>query len=63
MSGRCGCGVAVEHAFHHFGCLECGAGCCTACAVPLESATYCRRCAGALLGTAAVRAGGRCDLY
>jgi hypothetical protein len=45
---RCRCGV---ERVYHFGCLECGAACCSACAITLESVAYCGRCAAALLGT------------
>jgi hypothetical protein len=45
---RCRC--RIESSAHPFGCLECGAGCCSVCAITLESAAYCRRCAAALLG-------------
>ena len=45
---RCRCGV--KSSVHRFGCLECGARCCPACAITLESAAYCHRCAAALLG-------------
>jgi hypothetical protein len=38
------------------GCLSCGASCCAACAIPLESATYCASCARSLLDTTTVRA-------
>jgi hypothetical protein len=62
MDPSCGCGRQVHYAFHSFGCLECGAPCCPACAVALESATYCRRCAGSLLGTLAL-APGSFDLH
>lgn len=40
-----------------FGCFECGATCCPACAVDLESVTYCRACAAVLLDAVAVRPG------
>jgi hypothetical protein len=63
MDGHCGCGSTVVNAFHRFGCLECGAACCPACAIHLESATYCRPCAGALLEATAVRAGSPFDLH
>jgi hypothetical protein len=46
---RCGCGREIRYAFHALACLECGAACCPACSVGLESVTYCRRCAGSLL--------------
>jgi hypothetical protein len=45
---RCCCGV--EASVQPFGCLECGARCCPACAITLESAAYCHGCAAALLG-------------
>lgn len=55
MNGRCRCGheVASEALF---GCFECGTTCCRACAIHLESVTYCRACAGSLLETPAVHA-------
>jgi hypothetical protein len=46
-----------------FGCLECGAACCPACAIHLESAAYCGACARSLLDVTAVRAGGPLDLH
>jgi hypothetical protein len=58
MAGRCGCGSEVTYTFHAFGCLECGAACCPACAVALESATYCRCCADSLFGVAVQPDGG-----
>jgi hypothetical protein len=61
MGDRCHCGTAGP-GLVHLGCLECGAACCPACAVPLESATYCGGCAAALLETATVRAAGPFDL-
>ncbi len=63
MGGRCRCGSQISHAFHELGCIECGGPVCPACAVPLESATYCQGCAGSLLGAATVRAGGTFDLH
>jgi hypothetical protein len=48
LGDRCRCGV--ESSVHRFGCLECGARCCPVCAITLESAAYCHRCAAALLG-------------
>lgn len=63
MSGRCRCGAELSRAFPHLGCLACEAACCPACAVHLESVTYCRACAGALLGTSRVRAAGAFSLY
>ena len=58
MERRCQCGNDVRHGFHDLGCLDCGAACCPACAIHLESAVYCRGCAGDLLGTSAIRSGG-----
>lgn len=49
MEARCRCGSPVPHPFYEMGCIECGAACCPACAVPLESATYCLRCAESVL--------------
>jgi hypothetical protein len=57
MAGSCGCGTEVRYAFHHLGCIECGAPCCPSCAVSLESVSYCRACAGSLLGSADHHAG------
>jgi len=59
MNAHCGCGSAERQAL---GCIECGTTCCPACAIHLESAIYCGACAGALLETTAVRAGGPFDL-
>lgn len=50
MDDHCRCGSLIRHSFERLGCIECGAACCPACAFPLESATYCLRCAEALLG-------------
>lgn len=63
MGGQCGCANLAARGWRSLGCLECGAACCPACAIHLESATYCASCARALLGTASVRAGGSFDLY
>jgi hypothetical protein len=46
-----------------FGCLECGAPCCPACAVSLESVAYCRPCATALLGGPTILKSGSFELY
>jgi hypothetical protein len=56
MDGECRCGQTVPEAFHLFGCLQCGTTCCSACAIHLESATYCADCAGSLLDVTTVRA-------
>jgi hypothetical protein len=57
MDGHCRCGNEVRNGFHTFACYDCGAACCPACAIHLESTTYCHACAGALLDTATPRAG------
>jgi hypothetical protein len=57
MSRRCGCGNPVDFGFQSLGCLECGAGCCPACAISVESVTYCRGCADTLLGVRAASPG------
>ncbi len=62
MHDRCDCGGEPRRAIG-LGCLECGAACCPACAVSLESATYCRSCAALLLETTAVRAPGPHELH
>jgi hypothetical protein len=62
FTARCGCGRQLQHTFHHLACIDCGATCCPECSVGLESVTYCRRCAGSLLGTPRVSAGGPFDL-
>jgi len=49
MEARCRCGSPIHYSFDHLGCIECGAACCPACAFPLESATYCARCAESIL--------------
>ena len=54
MDGRCGCGHETPNELALFGCFDCGTTCCRACTIHLESATYCRACAGSLLDTAAV---------
>ncbi|PYN91150.1 MAG: hypothetical protein DMD91_34785 [Candidatus Rokuibacteriota bacterium] len=63
ITERCHCGRNVAPASHRFGCLECGAGCCAACAITLESVAYCRDCASTLLGTTASLLGGQFELY
>lgn len=63
MSASCRCGSQVDHAFHAFACIECGAACCPACAVPLESVTYCGACARSLLGVGAVPPGAGFELH
>jgi hypothetical protein len=58
---RCRCGGDVGAP--RFGCLECGAPCCTACAVPLESIAYCGRCAATLLGVVKILKAGPFELF
>jgi hypothetical protein len=59
---QCDCGGRIDHAFHRLGCVECGQPCCPSCAIALESATYCRDCAGDLLETRRIRAGNPFEL-
>jgi hypothetical protein len=59
----CGCGSTIVFQFHDFACMDCGAGCCPTCAVPLESATYCEACAQSLLGSVPVRPASPFDLH
>jgi hypothetical protein len=63
MQGQCGCGTDERPYAQSLGCLDCGSACCPECAISLESATYCRSCAAALLDTATVRAGDTFALY
>jgi hypothetical protein len=62
MMASCDCTKTVERAFYDLGCIDCGTACCSACAVPLESVTYCRSCARSLLGAGMVQAAGSFDL-
>ena len=57
------CRCAGDTPAAQFGCLDCGAPCCPACAVPLESVAYCRRCATELLGATAMPRSGSFELY
>ncbi len=57
------CRCAGQTPAAQFGCLDCGAACCSACAIPLESVAYCRRCAMALLGATATLKSGSFELY
>jgi hypothetical protein len=45
----CGCGSRVTALLQDLSCLRCGEGCCPACAFAIDSATYCVRCAEAIL--------------
>jgi hypothetical protein len=44
--GGCGC-RPVRYPLQ---CFECGATCCSACAIAIEGVAYCRACAEALFG-------------
>lgn len=61
MDRHCRCGD--DGALATLGCLDCGAVCCPACVIQLESTAYCARCASALLETATVRASGPFTLH
>jgi len=61
VAPRCRCAGDTPAA--QFGCLDCGAPCCSACAVALESVAYCRRCATELLGATAMPKSGSFELY
>ena len=63
MNGGCGCGHDVASDLALFGCFECGTTCCRACTIHLESATYCRACAGLLLEAPAVHAADAFELH
>jgi hypothetical protein len=63
MGPRCGCGREIQHDFHRLACIDCGASCCPSCSVGLESVTYCRRCAGSLLGASRVSSEEPFDLH
>jgi hypothetical protein len=45
----CGCGSRVTALLQDLSCIRCGAGCCPACAFAIDFATYCVRCAEAIL--------------
>jgi hypothetical protein len=62
MHAQCNCGTD-QIPGHSLGCLDCGSACCPECAISVESVTYCRSCAAALLETAIVRAGATFDLH
>ena len=52
--GHCHCGSEMQFASERLECVDCGSAVCPRCAVPLESVSYCRGCAGQLLGSATV---------
>jgi uncharacterized protein (UPF0212 family) len=49
MAILCACGGRMPYLFDDLGCIECGRTCCPDCAVLMESAWYCARCADSLL--------------
>ncbi len=61
-SAACPCGSDVDHGTRSYGCFACGIVCCAECAITLESMTYCRHCAAALLDAPAVRGSGVFEL-
>jgi len=63
MGGHCGCESEMGSTFHSLECLDCGSPVCPACAILLESTTYCASCAGQLLETPHVRAAGSFELH
>jgi hypothetical protein len=63
MTAPCDCGAHGRYALEPLACWECGAACCAACAVSLESVPYCRACAGSLLGSSAPRGAGAFILH
>jgi len=63
MGGHCGCESEMSSTFHSLECLDCGSPVCPACAISLESTTYCASCAGVLLETPHVRAVGSFELH
>ena len=63
MVGQCNCDSQQQSAFYNLECLDCGSPVCPACAISLESATYCHTCAGVLLDAPHVRAVGSFELH
>ena len=49
MKGTCSCGSPFLRLFDDLGCVGCGHQCCWGCAVVVESAAYCVRCADLLV--------------
>lgn len=58
MIGTCRCGSPFLRLFDDLGCVGCGRQCCGGCAVVIETAAYCVRCAGVLLEVSASSAEG-----
>jgi hypothetical protein len=63
MLAQCGCGPDERTYMHSLGCFDCGSACCPECAISIESLTYCRACAAALLETTTVRAAATFELH
>ena len=63
VEGLADCGCGRDGVAARFGCLDCGASCCAACAIALESVAYCRDCAVALLDPAVAPKSGSFELY
>jgi len=61
--GHCNCESELRSTFHSLECLDCGSPLCPACAISLESTTYCAACAAMLLDTPHVRAVGSFELH
>jgi hypothetical protein len=49
MKRTCSCGSPFLRLFDDLGCAGCGHQCCWGCAVVIESAAYCVRCADLLV--------------
>ena len=62
LLAQCSCDTG-EALAASLACFDCGSGCCPECAISLESVTYCRPCAAALLDADTVRAGATFDLH
>jgi hypothetical protein len=45
MRADCDCGMTLEGPVQARRCGECGAACCQACAMEIETEAYCRWCA------------------
>jgi hypothetical protein len=61
MDLLCVCGARMPYLFDALDCLTCGRACCPDCAVLIESAWYCARCAASWpeVGHPAAVGGGR----
>ena len=63
LQAQCSCDTDEQTFATSLGCFDCGSGCCPECAISLESVTYCRPCAAALLDSDTVRAGATFELH